>query len=264
MYNKQKNFYFLFFIFLLLILLIINYKFDYFNKIKFYTDKINFIFYNFHNNIVLYINNKKKYFKNISYYIKMNYFLKKKIFFLKNKLSFLKNLEKENIIFRNILNIPILKNQYYYLVKLLPYKLENNYRFFIKILNNKNINYGDLLFNGIGIIGRVISVNNNFSKVDLVCNYKSSFPGKILRSNIEFIVLGKGCLNYMEVNNLSIDSDIKVGDIISTYNYSNNNFSSFPLGVIKKIIFDEKNGYYKIKIGNFLRKNELNFLFLIK
>ncbi len=257
--SKKNNFLiFLLFLFFSLFIIFFDIKFNYFNMLKLFFIKLNFKIYYLYNKI--FFLNKINYF-----FIKKNNDFKKKNILLKNKLHLLNNLKNQNDIFRNILNIKLLKNiNNFSIVKLLFNNFKNYDYLLVNILNYKNIKYGNLLFNNIGIIGKLVFINNNFGKIQLLCSYNSGFSGKILRTGMKVIILGYGCNKEMKIINLPINSNVIKGDIIVNYDIYNYYFE-YPIGIINNYYINDIYGDLVIKIKSFIDYNNyLDYNILIK
>ncbi len=263
---KKINHFFIFLLFLFFSLFIIFFdiKFNYFCLLKLFFIKLNFIIYFFCNVIYIYFNNKILYFNKINYLVIENKKLIKKNIILKNKIYILNNIKYQNNIFKKILNIRLLKKKYFSIVKLLFNVFKNYDYLLINILNSKDIKYGNLLFNNIGIIGKLIFINNNFGKVQLLCGYKSVFFGKILRTGLKVIILGFGCGKKIKIIDLPLNINIIKGDIVVNYDIYNYYFE-YPIGIVNNFYVDKKYGGIVIIIKSFINYNNyLDYNILIK
>ncbi len=266
MFFKKSNnfFYFLVIIFISIFLLFFDFYYNLSNKIYFYTDRIIFFYFYFINNIKLFIYKKIFYLSNCQKIYKENIFLKKKNIFLHKNLFDLNSLQLENNILRNMLNIPMYKKKVNnsIFVKIFFYYLNNIDEIFINHIYDSNIKYGSLLFNNMGMLGKVIYSGDFFSKVQLICNKNSIFPVSVLRNNINAVIIGYGCNNYMKINDFPINSDVKLGDIIILPKISDYSFSGYPVGVVDNVYLDLVNGFLVAHIKYFLNLNNINFVFL--
>ncbi len=254
----------MFFILFSFFLLIFNFCHHLFDKVYYYVNKIFFLYYFVFNKFKYFIYKKKFFLNRISKIEHENIFLKEKIFVLKKKLYFLNILEKENNIFRRILGFPLLnkiKNNFNF-VRIFFYNINVMDELIINHMYNKNIRYGSLLFNDLSMLGKVIYFGNNFSKIELICNKNSELPIVILRNNINAIIKGYGCNNYMKINDFPINTDVRIGDIIVLPDIDDYYFSGYPIGVVKNILLDSIYGNLIIEVKYFLDLENLNFAFL--
>ncbi len=253
MFLNKKNNYFIYFCFLLLSLIFILFDIYYnkFNKIKLFFNNISFLFYNLHSKLYILIRKKVNYINKKGILINKNIKLIKKNLILKNKLYLINNLKMENYILYKFLNIPFLLNNKYSIVRILFNSKSILDELFINIFLYKNIKYGNLLFNGIGIIGKLIFYNKNFGKIQLICNNDSGFSGKILRNGLKVIISGNGCNNNMKILDLPINVDIKKGDIILNYDIYNY-YYSVPIGIVFDVLKDNIYGGIIIIVKSFV------------
>ncbi len=259
--NKKKYFLsFLFFLFFSLFIISFDFYTNSFSKIKLFFNKMYFTLLNYYSNVFLYLKSRIIYFTSIDYIfeeiINCNY---NNLLFRKKKYE-MNNIIYENNFLKSIYKIPILKNEKYSIVKVFNIDWNN---LLINIYNYNNIKYGNLLFNGLGIIGKLIYYDKNFGKLQLICDNSSGFPGKILRTNLKVLVMGNGCGKYIEINDIPIGTDIKVGDIVLYYDIYGHYFS-YPIGIIKEISIDSKYGDINAKVESFVYFNNSDFNILIK
>ncbi len=263
--KKDNNFiYFLFFIFFSLCLMFCDFNYNLSDKIYFYTDKIIFLYYYIFDNVILFFEKKIVFLKDFKKISNENISLKKNLLLLRSKILYNNLLERENNYFRKILNFPLLKKEdkNFVFVKIIFYHLTNLDEMIVNHMQNFNIKYGSLLFNNIGMLGKVIHSGTNFSRVKLICSKGSSFPVSILRNNLNTIILGYGCNYDMQINDFTLDSDIKIGDIVILPKVSDYSFSGYPVGVIDSVNLDYVYGVLKVDVKYFLELNNLSFGFL--
>ncbi len=263
--KKESNFfYFLVFIFFSIFLLFFDFYFSIFNKINFFTDRIVFFYYYVYSNIKIFIDDKIIFLKDFKNINKEIFFLKKKNLLLNKKLFSLNFLQLENNIFRKILNFPLFikkKNDFIF-VKNFFFYFNNIDEIIISHVFNSDIKYGSLLFNNISMLGKIIYSGDFFSKVQFICNKNSVFPINILRNNINAVILGYGCNNYMKINDFPINSDVKLGDIVILPKINDYSFSGYPIGIVNNVYLDLINGFLVADIKYFLELDNLNFGFL--
>ncbi len=266
MFLKRENniLYFLFFIFFSIFLLFFDFYYHLSNKIHFYSNKFIFFYYYIFDNLFFYVKKKILFLQNFKEIYYENIFLKKKKMFFNKKILYSNFLKLENNYFRKILNLPLLnKEKNFSLVRVFFYHFNNIDEIIINHIRNLNIKYGSLLFNSIGsMLGKVVYSGNNFSKVQLICNNNSSFPVSILRNNLNSIILGFGCKNYMRIDDFSIEADIKIGDIVIIPWVNIYSFSGYPIGVVDNISLNFNDGVLMIYVKYFLELDNLSFGFL--
>lgn len=84
---------------------------------------------------------------------------------------------------------------------------------------------GDGVVSKDGVLGRVISVSESFSKVQLINDAKSSISVRIERSRVSGILAGRG--TFCELEYVPKEEDVEAGDIVVTSGLG----KSFPEGL---------------------------------
>ncbi|MEA1986128.1 MAG: rod shape-determining protein MreC [Candidatus Marinimicrobia bacterium] len=187
--------------------------------------------------------------KNLKSAMKENHFLRQKLVRLNIKVSQYKNLEKENERYRKILNYKQ-KSQFELIPTVIlakgPHKNINT------ILINKGslnkIEKNDIVVDPDGLVGKIISVNNKTSLVQLVTDMNFFISVKILPAD------AKGILHYYGGNQFVIEDipnsiSIKSGDLVVTSGFSDIYPSMITLGTITNVK-ESPNGFTYILKGN--------------
>ena len=172
---------------------------------------------------------------------------------------YLKSLEikKENENLRKILNYVDHNNTKYKYVVSRIYtepKLPMINSIIINVGSDDGVKEGDLVL-GItrNVIGRIVNVNNNNSKVLLLNDANSNIPARTAETNEKFILSGTN-LDYLEISHYnSKNPQILDGDIVYTSGDSKILPDGIPIGKIKKenkkikVIMDESvNNIYNV------------------
>ena len=102
-----------------------------------------------------------------------------------------------------------------------------------------NINLGQTVFGVNGLVGQVVEVNMQSSKILLITDSNSNVPGVIARTGKQVIVKGRSQDNMLEISFISNDADIKSGDLVSTSGQADRFLASLKIGRIIEIIKNE-------------------------
>ncbi len=179
---------------------------------------------------------------------------KKNIAQLNKKIEFL---ERENIALKaNIQKIDILENEVTRLRSIkakLNEKIKN-----IKIANvirrnilpdkesiqintgsKDNVQRGQTVFGINGLVGQVVEVNMQSSKILLITDANSNVPGIVARTGKQVIIKGRSQDNMLEISFISNDADLRTGDLISTSGQAGRYLASLKIGKIKEVIKNE-------------------------
>ena len=166
--------------------------------------------------------------------------------------------------------------------KKLDSKYDNNYDLILAkvIKNSTKLTRNNLIINkgkknGIkrdmgviskdGIIGIIKETSKNYSSVISILNKDLKINAKHNKSN------AYGSLEWnqkdptvVELNDISIDNEIFIGDTISTGGMSFYFPNNIPIGEINSIKISENNGFYSLKVKLFQKMNNISYVYVIE
>ncbi len=246
---------------LLFFLLFLFFKSSLISNVKYYLNNLNFFFSNRkHDFSFLFKQNGVYLSPFINKVYRDNLSLKKKIYIIRMKLLFLNRLIYQNNIYRKFLFLPVNKLSDYVLVKVISSGLFNRDHVYIDKGSVDKVSLGKLLFNYDGLVGHIVLVKNNVSKVKLICSLNNVLLVKILRNGISFLMSGNGCSNSMSINDLPLNLDIKIGDIIVTYDINSFYPFGYPVAMVNNIYWDESCLCKVVTVKSFVKFDSLNYL----
>ena len=116
-----------------------------------------------------------------------------------------------------------------------------------------------------GIIGIIKETSKNYSSVISILNKDLKINAKHNKSN------AYGSLEWnqkdptvVELNDISIDNEIFIGDTISTGGMSFYFPNNIPIGEINSIKISENNGFYSLKVKLFQKMNNISYVYVIE
>ena len=114
-----------------------------------------------------------------------------------------------------------------------------------------------------GLIGQIIELNMMSSKIILINDINHNVPGNISRTGEKVIVAGSSGDNDLMIQFAPIDTDIKVGDIITTSGVAGRFKSNIPIGKVASITKDPEKKFSVIDVKPFENLNNLSDVILI-
>ena len=162
---------------------------------------------------------------------------------------------------------------------LLEFKERTNYRILaskiigktlIQTRNNITLDIGekDSVKSGMpivtdkGLVGKIIATSQNYSVAQILFNKDLKVSAKDQRSRVDGIISWDG-ENKLTMKNVSKSSDVSVGDILITSDYSNNFPPGIPIGYITSVGTID-NLFKKIELETFVNFETLEEVFIIK
>ena len=114
-----------------------------------------------------------------------------------------------------------------------------------------------------GLIGQVIETTFVSSKVILINDTSHNVPGEINRTGEKVIVSGTKDKNKLEIDFLDVNTDIRVGDIVSTSGLGERFKAKIPIGKVTFVEQDPEREFSEIEIKSFENLENLTDLILI-
>lgn len=193
-----------------------------------------------------------------------NKILRRTLFLKQTELLLLDSYKQENVILRKLLDVPFINGEKKMFTQVIS-NIMNPYisQFIIDKGKINGVYEGQIVINNLGLVGRISSVGNFISRVSLICNISNSLPLVILRNNIHVIANGKGCNKDLEIEDLPINPDIKIGDILVTSGLDGFFMKGYPVGIVSFIDINKRSVLKIVKVHPIVNFNNLNYVLLI-
>ncbi|MDR2724017.1 MAG: rod shape-determining protein MreC [Holosporaceae bacterium] len=184
--------------------------------------------------------------------------LKKENLKLQNKINELIYLGKENDELRCMLSMKEYVQGNICVARVLR-SFSNDYvrSFIVEAGLSDGVSLDDVVVNANGLVGRIVEVGQNWSKVMLITDTNSNVPVKIGEGMINAIVSGDNT-NTLKISMIYEDISISEEDVVETSGYGNVFRDKIPVG---KIMEEEDGSYYVVPFVNF---NETTYVSILK
>lgn len=113
-----------------------------------------------------------------------------------------------------------------------------------------------------GLIGRIIEVSFNYSKVLLITDINSSVPVLIQRTRSRGIVRGNGSF-VLQLDYVRLNQEIKKGDIIITSGLGGIFTKGIPVGEIIDVTSFDSGLFYEIEINPFVDTGNIEDVLIV-
>ena len=114
-----------------------------------------------------------------------------------------------------------------------------------------------------GLIGQIIELNMMSSKIILINDISHNVPGNVSRTGEKVIVAGSDNSSNLMIQFTPIDTDIKVGDIVTTSGVAGRFKSNIPIGKVISVTKDPEKKFSDINIKAFENLDNLSDVILI-
>lgn len=193
-----------------------------------------------------------------------NKVLKQSILMQNAQLLLLDQLKMENQRLRLLLNSPLRENEYKKITQVLTLNLDDNHqKIIIDQGENDGVFVGQPVIDEKGVVGQVVSVAKNTSRVMLITDVSSSIPLQVLRNDIRVIATGLGAKGKLSLDNVLQKTDIVKGDILVTSGLGGRYPEGYPVGVVEKVEHNESDFFANIYITSLASLESLRYLLLL-
>ncbi|HRQ06401.1 MAG TPA: rod shape-determining protein MreC [Nitrosomonas halophila] len=112
--------------------------------------------------------------------------------------------------------------------------------------NTSGVKEGQVVIDDLGVIGQVTQVYPWTSEVTLITDKDHSVPVQIARNALRTVISGAGRNNQLELRFLSINADVRKGDLLITSGIGGVYPSGLPVGRIAHIEYDRSREFARI------------------
>jgi len=165
------------------------------------------------------------------------------------RLQKLQSLEQENIRLRELLGSSFRLHERVLVAELLTIDLDP---FSQKVIINKGQRYG--VFSGqpvldaTGVMGQVTQVDILSSRVILLTDPSHGVPVQSNRNGLRAVVTGRGLGQYLQLEHLPHNADIREGDLLVTSGLGGRFPVGYPVGTVVSINFPQGKAFADIKV----------------
>lgn len=112
------------------------------------------------------------------------------------------------------------------------------HRLLLNVGTNQGVTIGQAVIDAHGIMGQVTKILPNTSTLMLITDPTHAIPVTVERTGLRAIARGSGALDTLELPNIPVSGDIKVGDRLITSGLGGIFPAGFPVGEIRSISND--------------------------
>lgn len=114
-----------------------------------------------------------------------------------------------------------------------------------------------------GLVGQIIELNMMSSKIILINDINHNVPGNISRTGEKVIIAGSKNDDDLMIQFTPIDTEIKVGDIVTTSGVAGRFKANIPIGKVTAVTKDPEKKFSDISVKAFENLNNLSDVILI-
>lgn len=179
-------------------------------------------------------------------------------------LLLLDQLKVENQRLRLLLNSPLRHDEYKKIAEVLTAETDPYRQQVVINRGEKDGAYvGQPVIDEKGVVGQIVSVGQNTSRILLISDVTHSIPLQVLRSDIRVIASGTGRADELVLDNVSRSADIEKGDLLVTSGLGHRFPEGYPVAIVESVS-REGNNYFATVVAKPLASLErLRYLLLL-
>lgn len=114
--------------------------------------------------------------------------------------------------------------------------------------SNDGVTTGIPVVDAQGVVGQIIQVNPYTSRVMLVTDSRSIVPIQNVRNNVRGLIAGTGDPHQLNLINMPITADVKVGDVLITSGLGGRYPAGAPVGIVTEVLTKPGDQFLLIKV----------------
>ncbi|TCP94991.1 rod shape-determining protein MreC [Cricetibacter osteomyelitidis] len=179
-------------------------------------------------------------------------------------LLLLDQLKVENQRLRLLLNSPLRQDEYKKIGEVLTAETDT-YR--QQVVMNQGQNDGAYVGQPVidekGVIGQIISVGEQTSRVLLLTDVTHSLPVQVLRNDVRLIASGTGRTDELRLENVPRSTDIEKGDLLVTSGLGGRFPEGYPVATIESVSRDGQNYFATVTAKPLASLERLRYILLL-
>ena len=190
--------------------------------------------------------------------------LENELFLLRDDLLRLNHLEQENKRLRDLLGSPVRRDTRRMVAEILAVDTDP---FSHQVVIDKGalagVFEGQPILNEQGVVGQVISVGKNTSRVLLITDTSHGIPVRVARNDMRAIASGSGQLDRLLLHNITRNTDIKEGDVLLSSGLAGRFPEGYPVGRVSHVGYETGQPFADIRVQPFAALDRVRYLLLL-
>lgn len=186
------------------------------------------------------------------------------LFLLRDDLLRLRHLEQENKRLRDLLGSPVHTDSRRMVAEIMGVDSDPfSHQVVIDKGSQAAVFEGQPVLNEQGVVGQVISVGRNTSRILLITDVSHGIPVRVARNDLRAIASGSGELDQLMLHNITRNTDIRVGDVLLSSGLAGRFPEGYPVGRISHVGYEEGQPFADIQAKPFAALDRLRYLLLL-
>ncbi|NBI12315.1 rod shape-determining protein MreC [[Haemophilus] felis] len=180
------------------------------------------------------------------------------------ELLLLDQLKIENQRLRLLLNSPLRTDEYKKIAEVLTAETDIYRQQIVINQGSKGGAYiGQPVIDEKGVVGQIISVGENTSRVLLLTDLTHSIPVQVLRNDVRLIASGTGRNDELTLENVARSTDIQEGDLLVTSGLGGRFPEGYPVAIVDKVSNNGQQYFASVSAQPLVSIDRLRYLLLL-
>ncbi|NBI40055.1 rod shape-determining protein MreC [[Haemophilus] felis] len=180
------------------------------------------------------------------------------------ELLLLDQLKIENQRLRLLLNSPLRSDEYKKIAEVLTAETDIYRQQIVINQGSKGGAYiGQPVIDEKGVVGQIISVGENTSRVLLLTDLTHSIPVQVLRNDVRLIASGTGRNDELTLENVARSTDIQEGDLLVTSGLGGRFPEGYPVAIVDKVSNNGQQYFASVSAQPLVSIDRLRYLLLL-
>lgn len=222
-----------------------------------------YLFYCLCNKPISAFNKMSQIFMGYNRLVEENSVLRKELFLKNSEILLIDQYKQENHKLYKLLNAPIREFSNKLIAKVFFINTDSyNQKTIIDQGIHSNVYVGQPVFSDTGVVGQVVSVYQNSSRVLLISDPTHALPVKLKRNNVRMILMGRG-FNSDLYAGFPGNIDVYIDDILVTSGLDGRFPEGYPVAIISEIHINSEKDFTVIRARPIVEFENLRYLVLI-
>lgn len=179
-------------------------------------------------------------------------------------LLLLDQLRVENQRLRLLLNSPLRTDEYKKIAEVLTAETDVYRQQIVINQGEKDGAYvGQPVIDEKGVVGQIISVGENTSRILLITDVTHAVPVQVLRNDVRLIANGTGHSDELTLDNVPRSVDIQKGDLLVTSGLGGRFLEGYPVAIVESVSRNGKNYFATVTAKPLASIDKLRYVLLL-
>ncbi|SDI40094.1 rod shape-determining protein MreC [Ferrimonas sediminum] len=128
---------------------------------------------------------------------------------------------------------------------------------------NEGVYVGQPVLDDSGVVGQVTEVSQTTARVLLIADFTHAIPVRVARNDVRAVASGSGKLDLLQLTNVAMSTDIKVGDLLISSGLGRRFPEGYPVAIVTEVMRDEGMTWAQVSAEPVAHLDRIRYLLLL-